>query len=213
MKNSSNKAVGLKNFSRKSSGVIWLEDTKMDPREILSKVKMGGKDESWGITWAEEVEREIPSTGGVGSWFKKKRPARRVNFKKDITYPNEVRIGIHLAMQQGKAVEEADKLETEYIDRLSRKPGVCKNSDMKNTYGSDLNPPKVSNFLDVEAMGEEALRDLINGWEDGPKINSRRVAGKMQHFVVLLNMSPRQVVTYFLKLFISRLRDDDTISI
>ena len=195
MKNSSNKAVGLKNFSRKSSGVIWLEDTKMDPREILSKVKMGGKDESWGITWAEEVEREIPSTGGVGSWFKKKRPARRVNFKKDITYPNEVRIGIHLAMQQGKAVEEADKLETEYIDRLSRKPGVCKNSGSEDTFSSVRKPTRLNSFLNMEAMGEEAVREVINRWEDRPKINSRLdpVSGKMQHFFVLLAMSPRQV--------------------
>ena len=199
--------------------ISWkLEDAKMDPREvlILSKVKMEG-DERGGIAWAEEVEMTIPSKGhpwtGADRWFKKKRPVRRVNDRKDTSYPDEVRLGIYLAMKQGKDVKEGERLEEEYIERLSRKPGVCKNSDMKNTYGSDLNPPKVNNFLDVEAMGEEALRDLINGWEDGPKINSRRVAGKMQHFVVLLNMSPRQVVTYFLKLFISRLRDDDTVSI
>ena len=141
------------------------------------------------------MEREIPSTGGVGSWFKKKRPARRVNFKKDITYPNEVRIGIHLAMQQGKAVEEADKLETEYMDRLSRKPGVCKNSGSEDTFSSVRKPTRLNSFLNMEAMGEEAVREVINRWEDRPKINSRRdpVSGKKQHFFVLLAMSPRQV--------------------
>ena len=187
----------------------------MVPNDILSKVTLEG-DERGGINWVEEVEMTYPATDLAEDYFcdlgklrrkrlRKRILARRVNDKRDVCYRNEMRLGRYLAMRQGKAgnVEVEKQLESKYIDRLFRRPGVCKNSGMQD-FGSGLNPPKESNFVDVQSMAEGGVREVINNWEDGLKIITRcnPVTSKKEYYIVLLDLSPRQVILSFLSIFI-----------
>ena len=53
-------------------------------------------------------------------------------------------------------------------------------------------------------MAEGGVREVINNWEDGLKIITRYnpVTSKKEYYIVLLDLSPRQVVLSFLSIFI-----------
>ena len=69
------------------------------------------------------------------------------------------------------------------MKQILRKPGICQNPS-----GNEFRK------FDVEKLDEEAVEKLIRGCASGPMIRSRLnpASGSLEHFVVLLAMSPDQ---------------------
>ena len=72
----------------------------------------------------------------------------------------------------------------EYMERLFRKLEVCRNSGSEDTFSAVRKPTKLNNFLNVDAMGEEEVREATNIWEDEPKIYSGYDPATGKYYIV-----------------------------
>ena len=155
------------------------------------------------FNWVEDVEVERPpwtwykdkvvekESGKAGVKKKRVKRARDAPLTSTPSYPHEMRVGTYLAMREGpegmrklkmKGVTE-QKLEEKFMKQILRKPGICQNPESKEFQ-----------TFDVEKLEEEAVKKLIRGCASGPKIRSRlnHASGSIEHFVVLLALSPGQ---------------------